>query len=104
MRHHDTNGNHDALGLLADALAEAPDETTEVFGPPETWPAWPDDLVVGVGPAFFREESFDDPDQLPGEELPDEFALTGPEDLALLRQVERTSWQDFLSTPAEPQP
>jgi hypothetical protein len=33
----------------------------------------------------------------------DHWTLTTEEDLIVLRQVERTPWQDFLNTPAEPQ-
>ena len=89
-----------ACDLLSDFLCEH--QCDEDEGPPEEWPAWTDDLVVGIGPAFFREESFDDPDQLPGEEValtepPDDWPLTGPEDLEDLRHWERLE-------PFEPSP
>ena len=52
---------------------------------------------------FHEFPEIDDDDQLPGEEAPlappDDWPTTGPEDLALLQQVERTPWQDWLATP-----
>lgn len=79
-----------AADILHDFLVEHPDDPE--WGDPLDWPAWTDDLVVGIGPAFFREESFDDPDPLP---------LTDQADLILLRKLNTTPWQNFLSTRAE---
>jgi hypothetical protein len=69
--------------ILHDFLVEHPDDPE--WGDPATWPAWTDLGFWCLGP---------DHDQLPGEdplpgEPPDEWALTGPEDLEELRRVER---------------
>ena len=64
--------------VLADFFAEHSDDPLE--GDPADWPdcPWIDDDRYELGP---------DPDQLP-----------------LLRQVERTAWSRWLATRAEPQP
>jgi hypothetical protein len=64
-------------------LCNENDEADPDYGPAESWGLWADRDVYELGPG-----------------LP----LTDAEDLALLRQVERTPWQDFLAAPAEPQP
>ena len=88
LRDHDTNGNH-AVGRRLDALCEFPDETTEVFGPPETWPDWTDQR-------FTLDLDLDlDLDQADDEDLdaPAVFEPS-PEDLdALLDLEERRSYE-----------
>lgn len=104
MRHHDTNGNGDVLGLLADALCEHNDDAA----PPETWPSWCDDVIVALGPAWSRAQSFDDDDDapLPGEEValtqpPDDWPLTDQADLILLIKLNTTPWTRWLARPGE---
>jgi hypothetical protein len=62
------------------------------YGPPESWGLWADRDTIELGPAFTREESlFDEEpasDPLPLEP-PDDWPLTGPEDLEDLRHWER---------------
>ena len=73
--------------LLADFLAEHGDDPNE--GPPEDWPDEYDSIRVAIGPAFTREESLFDEEPAPDlSQPPDEWPLTGPEDLEELRRVE----------------
>lgn len=74
--------------VLSDFFAEHSDDPDE--GPPESWPAWTDEITLEPGPAL-----------TPDEVIPDD--LVEP-DLALLRQVERTDWERWLAGPAESQP
>ena len=50
MRHHDTNGNGDVLGLLS-ANASANTTTTPA---PRDLADWCDDVIVALGPAWSR--------------------------------------------------
>jgi|GEM_PF-4292038 hypothetical protein len=60
-----------ACDLLSDFLCEH--QCDEDEGPPEEWPDWTDD---------------------------DHWGITDQADLVLLRQLERTHWQDWLAAPA----
>ena len=82
--------------LLADFLIEHSDDPDE--GPPESWPAWTSEIELALGAPSCREECLDAPDP---DQPPDEFPLTGPEDLEELRH-----WGRFpaLSGESEPDP
>ena len=66
------------------------------YGPPETWGLWADRDTIELGPAFSRAGVFDDPGtptptSSPARrsaltEPPDDWPLTGPEDLEELRR------------------
>ena len=59
-------------------------------GPPELWGLWADRDTIELGPAFTREESLFDEEPAPDlSQPPDEWPLTGPEDIEELRRVER---------------
>ena len=59
----------DQLGPLMDSLIESPDETTEVWGDPATWPDEYDSIRVCLGPAIHPQETIDPFDPLPVDEV-----------------------------------
>jgi hypothetical protein len=70
--YHANEDPDDRLGRMKDALIESPtaDDPTEVWGPPERWPAWTDTVSARLGRPLFPQERFDDlPDDVPDPEF-----------------------------------